>query len=75
MMLLNLNPESIKKQIEQMDEYASAIKKNCLQLAWYMRGSVTYEDVLNMSDAERKHINSIVESNLEITKKSNLPFF
>lgn len=40
-----------------------------------MRGGVTYEDVLNMSFEERTAINELVESNLEITKKSNLPFF
>jgi hypothetical protein len=40
-----------------------------------MRGGATYEDILNMSDAERKSINEIIESNLEITKQSQLPFF
>ena len=40
-----------------------------------MRGGVTYEDILNMSEFERKAISDIVENNLDITKKSNLPFF
>jgi hypothetical protein len=44
-------------------------------MAWYMRGGASYEDVLNMSDAERKSINEIIESNLEVTKQSQLPFF
>jgi hypothetical protein len=75
MMLLKLNPEEIKKQIDKMDEIVTAIKKNCLQMSWYMRGSVSYEDILNMSDKERDHINKIIESNMETTKKSGLPFF
>lgn len=74
-MLLNLNQEQIKKQIDKMEEDCNLIKKNSLQLAWYMRGSVSYEDVLNMSDMERKQINEIVEYNLEVTKKTELPFF
>lgn len=74
-MLLNLKQEEIKKQIEQMEEYCNAVKKNCLQLSWYMRGGITYEDVLNMSDEERKQLNQIIESNMEVTKKSGLPFF
>jgi hypothetical protein len=49
------------------------IKKGALSMAWYMRGGATYEDILNMSDTERKAINSIIESNLEVTKKSQLP--
>lgn len=51
------------------------IKKNALSLAWYMRGGASYEDILNMSAQERKHINELVEYNLDVTKKSNLPFF
>ena len=40
-----------------------------------MRGGVSYEDILNMSDDERNAIAKIVEENLETTKKSQLPFF
>jgi hypothetical protein len=40
-----------------------------------MRGGATYEDILNMSSEERKEINALVESNLETTKKTQLPFF
>jgi hypothetical protein len=44
-------------------------------MAWYMRGGASFEDVLNMSVEERKTINEIIDSNLETTKKSQLPFF
>ncbi len=44
-------------------------------MAWYMRGSVSYEDILNMSSEERVSINKLIENNLEITKKTQLPFF
>jgi hypothetical protein len=40
-----------------------------------MRGAVSYEDVLNMSNEDREEINSLIEKNLETTKKSGLPFF
>ena len=40
-----------------------------------MRGGATYEDVLNMSAHERESLSSIIEENLETTKKTNLPFF
>jgi hypothetical protein len=40
-----------------------------------MRGGASYVDILNMSITERKAIGEIVESNLEVTKQSNLPFF
>jgi hypothetical protein len=44
-------------------------------MAWYMRGGASYEDIMNMSETERKAINEIIENNLEITKQSQLPFF
>ena len=44
-------------------------------MAWYMRGGASYEDVLNMSNSERKTLNNLIEQNLETTKKSQLPFF
>lgn len=44
-------------------------------MAWYMRGGATYEDILNMSQSERTAINEIIESNLDVTKKTQMPFF
>ena len=40
-----------------------------------MRGGASYEDVLNMSGSERKLISSLIDDNLETTKKTQLPFF
>lgn len=44
-------------------------------MSWYMRGGVSYTDVLNMSLSERKTISKIIDQNLETTKKSQMPFF
>lgn len=74
-MLLSLDPEGIKKLIDQYEATVNGIKKTALTLSWYMRGGVSYEDVLNMSEQERKAINEIIEQNLETTKKSQMPFF
>ncbi len=40
-----------------------------------MRGGVTYDEAIQMSQSERSIINEIVKENLETTKKSGLPFF
>lgn len=75
MTLLRLDSERLQKLIDGYEKAVIEIKKNALQLAWYMRGGATYEDVLNMSTVERQQIGNLVESNLEATKKSGLPFF
>lgn len=44
-------------------------------MCWYMRGGVTYEELMDMSITERNIIGGIIEENLETTKKSGLAFF
>ena len=75
MKLLHLDHEGVKKLIDDMESECAAIKKNALSMSWYMRGGVTYEDVLNMSVMEREEIKKIIDSNLDVTKKSQMPFF
>lgn len=52
-----------------------SIKKNILKMCWYMRGGVTYDELMDMSVTERNIIGSIIEENLETTKKSGMAFF
>jgi len=40
-----------------------------------MRGGASYEDILNMSNEERIAISQIIEEHMDVTKKSQLPFF
>lgn len=44
-------------------------------MAWYMRGGMSYEDILNLSNTERDQVNELIDGNLEITKKTQIPFF
>ena len=75
MTLLRLGPEEVQKLIDSYENQVISIKKNALMLSWYMRGGVSYTDVLNMSNQERTSLNEILEQNLETTKKTQLPFF
>ena len=58
-----------------MEEECKTIKANSLKMAWYMRGGISYTDVLNLSLTEREAINKLIEDNLETTKNTKLPFF
>lgn len=58
-----------------MEKESEDIKKNALKMSWYMRGGVSYNDIMNMSIMERQSISKIIDENLETTKKSQLPFF
>ena len=61
--------------MDGLEKEANTIKDSALKFSWYMRGGVTYQDILNMSPKERETIAKIVEENLETTKKTQMPFF
>lgn len=75
MRLLTLNHAELQKLFDGMEKDCDMIRKNALQLTWYMRGGVSYEDVLNMSQRERKMIEEIAEANFKVTKETQMPFF
>ena len=58
-----------------MEKETRDIRLDVLKLCWYMRGGVTYEEAMQMSQTERGIINEIVKDNYETTKKSGLPHF
>ena len=58
-----------------MGKESNDIRKEALTLSWYMRGGLSYEDAMQLSYDERALINAIINNNMEITKKSGLPFF
>ena len=58
-----------------MEREANLIRKEGLKMSWYMRGGMTYEDVMNLSFGERELVGDLIKDNLETTKKSKLPFF
>jgi len=58
-----------------MDKDITNIKQEALQMSWYMRGGISYEQALQLSKSERDIIGKIIKENMETTKKSGLPFF
>lgn len=61
--------------IDAMEKETRNIRLDVLKLCWYMRGGVTYEEAMQMSQVERDIIDDIVKDNYETTKKSGMPHF
>ena len=61
--------------IEQMENETKQIRQEVLKLCWYMRGGVTYDEAMQMSQSERELISEIAKDNMDTTKKTGLPFF
>lgn len=58
-----------------MEKETVDMRREALQMAWYMRGGITYEQALSLSVSERGLISELIKDHLETTKKSGLPFF
>lgn len=72
---MTLDNDSIIAWLDSLEKESKALKKEILQLCWYMRGSVSYSEAMEMSPSEREIIVKIVKDNLETAKKSGMPFF
>ena len=72
---MTLSDQEIEKFVERYDSESRALKKESLKISWHMRGGVSYEEAMTMGNQERELINEIIKDNLEVTKKSGLPYF
>ena len=70
-----LDSDEISKIVEGMDKETADIRQEAIKLAWYMRGGISYDQVLQLSVGERVSISNLIKDNLETTKKTGLPFF
>lgn len=61
--------------LERYDRDVRALKDDALRMSWFMRGGLSYNDAMLLSQTERELINKIIKDNLDTTQKSKLPFF
>jgi len=72
---LILNNEEVIAWLDSLEKDSKALKREIMQLCWYMRGSVSYTEAMEMSPSERETIVKLIKDNLETAKKSGMPFF
>ena len=72
---MTLDNESIVKMIEGYEKESKALRDEALRLSWYMRGGLSYEDAMMLSNEERILIGKLIKENIDITKKTGVPFF
>lgn len=59
----------------QLGEQASNIVKHIIELVYFMRGGVTYEEMMNRTPGERHLIEEFINKRLEIEKKNPNPTY
>lgn len=72
---MTITDEEIVLLIEGYEKEARALKNEALKMSWYMRGGLSYDDAMSLGQSERELIGELIKDNMEVTKKSGLPFF
>jgi hypothetical protein len=61
--------------LEGYEKESKALRDEALRLSWYMRGGLSYGDAMMLSNEERILIGKLIKENIDITKKTGVPFF
>lgn len=72
---MTLDREQVVEYIDSLDKETKAIRSEALKFTWYMRGGVSYDEAMQLSQIEREIIGNIIKEHIETTKESGLPFF
>jgi hypothetical protein len=75
MRLLNMSMEEILREVDMLERESRALRKDIVQICWYMRGGITYDEAWQLGNEDREAIGELIKENLETTKTSGLPFF
>ncbi len=67
--------DQIQAEVNNMEKESKALKKELYKMAWFMRGSLSFEEVFQLDLNDREAIAEIIKENLETTKSSGLSFF
>jgi signal transduction histidine kinase len=72
---LTLDNSDILELLERLDRESKALKEELLNICWFMRGSISYDEAMMLSSDDRELIAKIIKRNMETTKESGMPFF
>ena len=70
-----MGDSDIVKHLKNLESESKNLKMELFRACWYMRGGVTWGEVLTFGPADREIANTLIKENLETTKKTGQPFF
>ncbi len=72
---MSLSLDEITQLVTKMEKEVRAIKDEIVKMCWFMRGGITLVEMYNTDYEDRDVIAKLIESNLETTNKTKMPFF
>jgi len=73
MKLLQANHEEINEILNELRKERENIINNIVEICFFMRGSINWNDAWDLSLISIKAIKKRIEQNIEITKNSGIP--
>jgi len=70
-----LSVDEILSIVKDFEREQKELKKEIINLSWFMRGGINLNEAFLLSYEERSIISEMVKDHLETTKKSGLPYF
>lgn len=58
-----------------MNREVDKFKADLIKMTWFMRGGMTFSEIMLSSHKEREAISELIKHNMETTNKTRLPFF
>lgn len=72
---MTLTNDQIVGLIEGYEKESKALRDEAIRISWYMRGGISYDDAMMLTIQERDIVGKLIKENLDVTKKSGMPFF
>ncbi len=72
---MTLDNEQVVGMLESYDKESKALKQSLLKLCWGMRGSISLDEIYQLSYQDREMINKLLTENLTTTNETGLPYF
>lgn len=67
--------EEVTLMVKRMQSEAKSVLKDALKLTYFMRGAVSYDEIMTMTMTEKEVVAEIVEERLEAEKKNPHPVY
>ena len=67
--------QDIREMREKYKKMLDKTHKNLIKLTWYMRGGISLTEIYDMPVGNIKHIESVIQDNVELSKKAKTPIF
>lgn len=72
MKLLDSDPEEVEELFLDMATNSKALTDEVVNICWYMRGSVNWDQAWNLTNKQRERISKLIKKNIERTEKTGI---